>query len=215
MLRLCKALSRFVMRYVLSMRERKRLEALIAALSEVSIQATRSRRYEFASSAVVLNLALFFLIAERDIQAVKIDALTHPDAWRRKLCARIILLTIHELDLDKVAGNKLREALVDAGVSEETKNQATLAIRAVRKAQQKAQKEFAFLRNATIAHRDPDAVVQYRSIAEIDEMEVCRIAGDFYQASHLFLNIIPELLIRVGTMPGLMSQLQAQANRRK
>lgn len=94
------------MRRVLQLNERQREKALIGALSEVAKQAAKSRKGPFGSSVVLLNLALFFLIAERDIQAVKIDALTHPDPWRRSLCARIILLTIHELDLNKIAGNR-------------------------------------------------------------------------------------------------------------
>lgn len=206
--------SRFVMRRVLPIKERERERALIGALSQVAKQAAKSRRHQFESSAVLFNLALFFLIAERDIQAVKIDALTHPDRWKRSLCARVILLTIHELDLDKVAGNRLRQALSDAGVSEDAKRRATQALRNVRLAQQKAQKRFAFLRNATIAHRDPDAVLQYRSIVEMDEMEVLRIAGEFYDGTHLFLSVMPDLLLGIGSMPGLFRQLKARVNRK-
>ena len=79
--------------------ERKRRRALASAFDEVVRQAAKSRQHNFEASTVVFNLALFFLIAERDVQALKIDALTHPDAWQRSLCARVILLTIHELDM--------------------------------------------------------------------------------------------------------------------
>jgi hypothetical protein len=41
------------------------------------------------------------------IQAIKIDALTHPDEWTRKLQARVILLTIYEWDADEVSGRAL------------------------------------------------------------------------------------------------------------
>ena len=136
-----KRLSRFVMRRLLRYRERKRERALANTLTEFAKQAARSRRYGFESSAALFNLGLFFLIAERDIQAVKIDALTHPDPWKRSLSARIILLTIHELDMDKVAGGKLRAALANAGASEDTKRQATQALRSIRNAQQKARSE--------------------------------------------------------------------------
>ncbi|OIR03276.1 hypothetical protein GALL_145480 [mine drainage metagenome] len=209
-----KALSRIIMRRVLPIKERKRERAIISVLPEFAKQVAKSRRHQFESSAVLLNLGLFFLIAERDIQAVKIDALTHPDPWKRSLCARVILLTIHELDLDKVAGNKLRNALADAGVSDEVKHRATQALRLVRNSQQKAQKQFAFLRNATIAHRDPDALLQYRSIMEIDEMAVFRIAVEFYDGASMFIAVLPELILHVGTMPGLFSQMRAQSKRR-
>lgn len=206
-------LSRFVMRRVLPIKEREREKAVANTLAEFAKQAAKSRRYEFGSTAAVFNLALFFLIADRDIQAVKIDALTHPDPWKRSLCARIILLTIHELDMDKVAGGKLRAALANAGVSEEARRQATQALRSIRNAQQKAQKQFAFLRNATIAHRDPDALLQYRSINQIDEMKVLRIASEFYDGTRMFLDVLPSLVLQVGTLPGLLNQLRARSSK--
>jgi hypothetical protein len=204
-------LARFVMRRVLPFKEREREKAIASTLTEFAKQTAKSRRLGFEASATLLNLGLFFLIADRDIQAVKIDALTHPDSWRRSLCARIILLTIHELNLDKVAGGKLRAALESAGVPEEGKQQATQALRAIRSAQQRAQKQFAFLRNATIAHRDPDALLQYRSITQINEMEVLRIATEFYDGTRLFLNVLPSLVLQVGTWPGLLNQLRSSS----
>ncbi|HUW27187.1 MAG TPA: hypothetical protein VMV97_01135 [Sulfuriferula sp.] len=206
-----KMLARFVMRRVLPLKEREREEALAGTLVEFAKQTAKSRRLGFESSATLLNLGLFFLIAERDIQAAKIDALTHPDPWRRSLCARMILLTIHELDLDKVAGGRLRAALENAGVPEEAKRQATQALRSVRAAQQRAQKQFAFLRNATIAHRDADALLQYRSITQINEQEVLRIATEFYDGTRLFLNVLPNLLLQVSTLPGLLNQLKSRS----
>ncbi len=206
-----KRLSRFVMRRLLTYREREKEKALASTLAEFAKQAAKSLRYGFKSSETLLNLGLFFLIAERDIQAIKIDALTHPDTWKRSLYARIILLTIHELDMGKVAGRKLQVALANAGVSEDIKHQVKQALRTVRSAQQKAQKQFAFLRNATIAHRDSDALLQYQSITQIDEMEVLRISGEFYDGARLFLDLLPKLVIEVGTWPGLLSQLRARS----
>lgn len=204
-------LSRFIMRRALPFKERERERALAGALASFAKQTAKSRRYGFEASATLFNLGLFFLIAERDIQSVKVDALTHPDPWKRSLCARIILLIIHELDMDKVAGVKLRTALESAGVPEEAKRQATQAMREVRNAQQKARKQFAFLRNATIAHRDADALLQYRSIIQIDEKKVIRIAGEFYDGTRRFLSIMPTLVPQVGTWPGLLNQLRAHS----
>lgn len=108
---LARSWARKMSRPRLQWNERKRKKALASALETVAVEATRARRNGLEAAAAVLNLALFFLIAERDIQAVKIDALTHSDLWQRSLCARVMLLTIHELDLDKVSGNGLRQLL--------------------------------------------------------------------------------------------------------
>ena len=131
-----RGVARFVMRRVLPFKERGKERVLASTLAEYAEQTTKSRRLGFESNSVFLNLGLFFLIAERDIQAVKIDALTHPDPWKRSLYARVILLTIHEMDMDKVAGNKLRQSLADTGIPEDAKRKITEALRMVRSAQQ-------------------------------------------------------------------------------
>jgi len=194
--------------------ERKRKKALVFALKTCAIEAARSRRLGFEASTTVLNLALFFLIAERDIQAVKVDALTHPDPWQRSLAARLMLLTIHELNLDKAAGHSLRQALDDGKVPDDLRKAVTDAMRVIRKAQDRAQRQFAYLRNATIAHRDPDAIRQYRDITDIDGLEVTKIAVDFYAGTAQFMAVLPKLLTYLGTLPGLTSQMTSQMKRR-
>jgi hypothetical protein len=211
---LVRGLVRRVLRPRLNWSERKRHNAIAFAIESIVREAARSKRYNLQAANVVFNLALFFLIAERDIQTLKIDALTHPDAWQRSLCARVILLTIYELDMDKVAGNKLRQAMDDANLPEKLRQEVALCLRSVRNAQQKAQKQFLNLRNSTIAHRDPDALRQYRAITRLDEVAVIQIASDFYAGTHAFIKLLPSVIQHVGGIPGLLSQLSAQAARK-
>lgn len=210
-----RAAARKLTRPRLQLSERKRKSVLASTLATFAKEAAKAKRLNFQASAAVLNLGLFFLIAEKDIQAVKIDALTHSDAWQRSLCARVILLTIHELDIDKVAGNKLRQAMADAKVPDRMQKDVASSLRTVRKAQEKAQRKFAILRNSTIAHRDADAVLQHRAITELDSVEVIKIAAEFYEGTHAFMAVLPELLKLVGTIPGLLNQMSAQTNRTK
>lgn len=204
-----RSLARRMSRPRLQLSERKRKKALASALQTVAEAATRARRNGFHALTTVLNLGLFFLIAERDIQAVKIDALTHPEAWQRSLCARVILLTIHELDLDKVAGSALRQALHDADVPEPLRKEVAEAMRTIRRAQDKAQRQFANLRNSTIAHRDSDAIKQYRDITDIDSLEVTKIATVFYEGTHHFMDVMPKLLTHLVTFSSMLKQLSA------
>ncbi len=124
-----------------------------------------------------------------------------------------MLLTVHELDLDKVAGNKLRQALDDGRVPEELRNEVTDAMRSIRKAQAQAQKQFANLRNSTIAHRDPDALRQYRDITALEGLEVTSVVVDFYAGTKKFIDVMPRLLLHLSTMHGLFAQMQAQRDR--
>jgi len=195
--------------------ERQRKLALVSALETFALEAARARRLGFEANAVVLNLGLFFLIAERDIQAVKIDALTHPDAWTRGLAARVMLLTVHELDMDKVAGKRLQQALDDGNTPDVLREEFTEAMRTIRKAQSKAQRQFNYLRNSTIAHRDPDAIKQYRDISEIDGLEATKIAAEFYAGTSKFIEMIPRLLAHLSSWQGLIGQVTAQTTRKK
>jgi hypothetical protein len=207
------ARARRIARLRLQWTERKRQKAVASVLTTVAYQAVRARRLGLDATTTVLNIALFFLVAERDIQAVKIDALTHRDPWRRGLAARVMLLTIHELDLDKVAGSNLRKALDDGQVPQALRDTLTIAMRTIRKAQSRAQHQFAYLRNATIAHRDPDAIRQYRDIMAIDGLEVSRIAAEFYSGTAKFMEVLPILLSHLSAWPGMISQISAKLAR--
>lgn len=208
-----KVVARFVMRRLLPLRERKRREALTRSIAAVASSLSKHQDGMFETSRVLLNASLFFLSAEQDIQAMKIDALTHPDPWHRSLCARVILLTIHELNLDKVTGSKFRTALADAKISEANRAEAAVALRAARRAQDRARKEFDFLRNATIAHRDADAQLQYRAIRGLDIKAVLRVAAEFYQALEGFQRVMPKLILESASFPRLLSQVSAYQRR--
>ena len=200
-------LVRFVMRRILPMRERKRRAALIDALESVARQAKNSVDRGLEPSTAILNATLFFLVAERDIQAAKIDAITHPDPWHRSLSARVILLTIHGRDMDKVAGRRFRQALETIKAPAELKAASTDALRRIRKVQRKAEAEFDFLRNATIAHRDPDALAQYRAIADLDERQVLSLAADFYAEVDALVLALTRLITQSGTLPSVLAQI--------
>ncbi len=203
-------LARTYMRLRLPFAERSKKNALLGAFNAIKNQAARCERNGYRDSHTILNIALYFLIAERDIQAVKLDALTHPDEWKRKLSARVILLTIYEWDADKVSGQALRTALENIKASDNVRREATESLRLVRIAQRKARKELHILRNATIAHRDPDALFQYRAISNLDVASVIRLAGDFYEASERFIALLPQMILESSTIPALLRQRLAQ-----
>lgn len=206
-LSIARSVARRVSRPRIWLKERKRRVALASAMETVVFELARAKRLGFSASYAVLNLALFFLVAERDIQDAKLDALTHPDAWRRSLCTRVILLTLHELDLDKAAGGALRSAMAQAKVSKQLQRRVAACLEAVREARTIAKETYGPLRHATIAHRDPDALQQHRSIVELDTIRVLEAAKAFYVGVDGFLELMPALLAEVSSMRGLVAQL--------
>ena len=210
-----KGFARRITRPYLWLTERKRSRLTALALRMMAVEAANARRLGFTANAAVLNLGLFFLIAERDIQTLKIDALTNPDPWNRGLATRTILLTIHELDIDKAAGSKLSRALDEGAVPDDLRREVTEAMRAIRKAQSSAKYQFKYLRDGTIAHRDQDAIKQYQDIIEIDEMKVLKIATEFYAGTSKFINMLPKLLLHLSSLDGMIGQIKSRAHGKK
>lgn len=197
---------RSFMRVWLTFSERKKKVAMKAAFEEVKNQAINLEHSNYHASKVFMNIGLYFLIAERDIQSVKIDALTHADLWKRNLSLRIILLTIYEWDMDKVTGKKLCEAMNAVKLPERLRNEVTESLRELRKAQSAAKKKLFEVRNYTIAHRDPDALLQYRLIRNLNSSEVLSVAVKFYSASHRFIKVLPEIVLEGGSLQALFRQ---------
>src|SRR4051794_9914690 len=105
------ALVRAQMRKKLEREEREQRQELEKTFDTIAYHAQKAETSGLPSAKFLFNVGLHLLLAERDIQAVKIDALTHEDEWKRKLSARIIILTIVEWDTDKITGQNLRLAL--------------------------------------------------------------------------------------------------------
>lgn len=200
------AVVRAFMRWRLPRLERKRKQALEATFETAKYYAIRHETGNFPAITLLFNVSLYLLLASRDIQALKIDALTHPDEWTRKLHARIILLTIYEWDADKVTGRGLKDALDAIQASAALKAQAVDALRALRLVQRKVAKEYSFVRNAAIAHRDPNALVQYRAIRDLDVEKVFATAIEFFQAVERFMPVLTSLMLESGTWPALLRQ---------
>jgi hypothetical protein len=198
---------RVFLRVRLSFQERKRSKALEAAFDTTLREFRKLNSTKFDELKVFFNLSLFFLIAERDIQSVKVDALSHPDKWKRNVSLRIILLVIHEWDMAKVApANKLNEAYEAAGISQESRDEMTAAFRKINKAHAKAKKLLARERHSTIAHRDANALLQYELISKLDPQETLKIAVSFYDGADLFIKTLPKLMLEAGSFPSLLKQ---------
>ncbi len=142
-------------------------------------------------------MGLYFLIAERDIQAIKIDALTHPDEWTRKLLTRTILLIMYELDFDKVSGANLRIALQDINAPKELKAEITSALQKIRGARENIVKQYKPLRDNILAHRDADGLTQYRAVMQnLNEQEVFNFCyRTLCEGIHSYIGALTKLLI--------------------
>jgi len=199
--------SRLYLRLKLQISERKRKKALEKTFDTIVREAQKAAKREFHSTSEIFNIALYFLLAEKDIQALKIDALTHPNKWKRNLNLRVMLLVMHEWDMSKVApANKMNAIYKNANISEELRREMSLALRAMNKAQTKAKKLLSKIRHSTIAHRDADALLQYRTIIGLDTAEALKILATFYESIGLFNKALPKLLLASSHPRALIKQ---------
>ena len=182
------------------------MSARAAAFEAVKKQAVRLEHSPYSASRTFNNIALYLLLADRDISSAKLDALTHPDPWRRSLATRTILLVVHEWDVDKVTGHQLRNAMEQVEIPDELRREVVSALRGIRSAQERARKAFKALRNATIAHRDPDALAQYRAIRDVRTDRVMEIVADFYASSQRFIALLPRLIVIGSDVGALLRQ---------
>jgi hypothetical protein len=211
-LKIRKAAGRFaraIGRWRLPRNERERKKALASAFETIKSQAIRHENSKLVGLSTLFNIALYLLIAERDIQAVKIDALTHPDEWTRKLHARTILLTIYEWDADKVAGQQLKHAMELMLIPDNLRREAIDCLRTLRIVQRKANKQFSFVRNAAIAHRDPNALVQYRAIRDLNVGAVMELSVEFFAAVEKFVHVQTKLLTAGNNLQSFFNQWSA------
>jgi hypothetical protein len=204
--KLAARLVRAYMRWKLPRTERARRAALESTFETVRYYAIKNENGKFQALSTLYNIGLYLLIADRDIQAVKIDALTHYDEWTRKLNARIILLTIYEWDADKVCGRELKRALDLMLIEEPLRREAIEALRALRLVQRKANNKFSFVRNAAIAHRDPNALVQYRAIRDLKVEDVMAVGVEFFAAVEKFLNVLVRIMAAGNNMASHLRQ---------
>lgn len=199
---------RYYLRLKLKSQEKKHSLVLIDALNATikNFKKTKNSK-SFEPLGIFFNLSLFFLLAEKDIQSVKIDALSHSDEWKRNLCLRIILLTIHEWDMAKVApANKLKEAYNAAGISDDLIKEMNAAFRKINKAHAKAKSLLSSTRHSTIAHRDADALFQYETIMKVNPATIMEIANSFYEGTDLFVKALPKLMLEAGSTHSLLKQ---------
>jgi hypothetical protein len=199
-------------RVILPLKEYRKTRVLDNSLATYKREADRAAKTENDCIKTLINMGLYYLIAEKDIQCIKIDALTHPDRWRRKLLLRVILLTIYEWDMGKAGTGNLKEMLNKSNVEPELQNELFSALRELRKAQKEAAKLLHFERNNIIAHRNADALMQLSTIESLEAKKVFKAAELFYSSSKHFMAIFPKVLIQAGTVQGLFSYMLRNSN---
>lgn len=204
-------ISRAYMRWKLPRTERARKRTLEETFEALRYWAARYEDSRMSGVKTLLNIGLYLLIADRDIQALKIDALTHPDEWTRKLCARVILLTIYEWDADEVSGRRLHEALCLMQSPDSLKQEIVCSLRRLRKIQERAKKEFTDIRNTAIAHRDPNALKQYRAIRDLNVRDVWNIAMEFFSEINRFISVLTRLMHAGNNLDSYLRQWSAGA----
>ncbi len=169
-------------------------EALVAAYESLLYAYREAEKMNLQHNMAVYRVGLYLLTVSRDIASIKVDLLTSHDWWLRKLLARNVALMIYEVDMHKVTGTKFRAAIDFFSPSKKFKMDLEDALSNLASVHADVKSKLADIRNYTIAHRDADAMKQHRLIRNINEVEVIRIAGEFFSAANPIVPLLVELI---------------------
>lgn len=103
-------------------------KAINNAIETTVFESRRLDESLFPATKQFFNIGLFFLLAERDIQALKADAFAHPNTTKRNIALRTLLLTIYEWDMGKVTGRKMHFIYETTGLSDASKTAVVAAL---------------------------------------------------------------------------------------
>lgn len=189
-------------------REFKEKEKVISGAIETTVQELRKVNEDlFPATKQFFNIGLYFLLAERDIQALKADAFAHPNETKRNIALRALLLTIYEWDMGKVTGRRMQFIYESTGMSDSSKSLVVNALKSLKKARKAIENEVSEARHNTIAHREADALRQYEIISELEIMDFSAALTNFYEASDALLSSLVTAMLEIGTMKSLFHQV--------
>ncbi|WP_316674933.1 hypothetical protein [uncultured Tolumonas sp.] len=164
----------------------------------------------FPATKQLFNIGLFFLLAERDVQALKADAFAHPNKTKRNIALRTLLLTIYEWDMSKVTGRRMQFIYEVTGLSDTSKSAVVMALKELKKARKDIESQLSETRHNTIAHREADALRQYEIITNLEITQFAPALTKFYYASDILLNALTTALIEISTTKSLFQQVVHQ-----
>ncbi|VEL95983.1 hypothetical protein ALT761_00942 [Alteromonas sp. 76-1] len=182
-------------------------EAIGSAINAIVTQLKKLDEDLFPATKEFFNICLFFLLAERDIQALKPDAFAHPNEAKRNIALRALLLTIYEWDMGKVTGKNMKIIYGITGISEQAKTNLINSLKEVRKSRKNITTQFSELRHNTIAHRESDALQQYEIISNLNVIKFKSEIEDFYIATDKLFKAMTDALLEIGALPNLFYQV--------
>lgn len=182
-------------------------KAINAAIETIVKQYRNTNEELFPATKKFFNIGLYFLLAERDIQALKADAFAHPNETKRNIALRALLLTVYEWDMGKVTGRRMNFIYETTGLSEKNKKAVVDSLKELKKARKQVEKKLSETRHNTIAHRDADAMRQYQIISDLEVMGFAPVLTEFYAASDKLLKAMISALYEIGTMESLFHQI--------
>lgn len=178
--------------------------------NSINVSVTQLRKVDeslFPATKQFYNICLYFLLAERDVQALKADAFAHPNDTKRNIALRALLLTIYEWDMGKVTGKNLNNIYQVTGITEQAKSNLVNALKELRKAKKLIAAQLSETRHNTIAHRDPDAFKQYEIMLHLNIMSFKTAIENFYIATDKLFKAMVAALLEIGSMPNLFYQV--------
>jgi hypothetical protein len=181
------------------------------AIASTVTQYKRIDESNYPATKEFFNISLYFLLAERDVQAMKADAFANPNKTKRNIALRTLLLTVFEWDMGKVTGRRMQFIYESTGLTEQAKFDVVSALKQLKKARKEIESQFSEIRHNAIAHRDPNAMKQFEIISDLEVMEFAPELTKFYVATDMLFKAMINAMLEMGSMKSLFHQLKYRA----
>jgi len=205
-LKFARSLARILARRRVRKTVKTRERAIIGAQEAVLYAYRGAEKLKLNHSIAIYRVVLFLLTANRDLCVITEDILTSGNWWLRKLLARNVALLMYELDMSKVTGKEFRMALNYFAPPRQFSQRVESNLAALRAIHTQLRSEFEEIRQNTIAHRDADAIRQYRLIRNIDELTIVKRCSDFFSVAEPLVEQLVELTKTTGDMRHIVNQ---------
>jgi hypothetical protein len=145
-------------------------------------------------------------MVERDFAYSKIDAICHPNTWRRRYHLRIVIMTIYEWKIAQAFDSEFYACLDRLDVPPELIGRFKAATKVFNKAKEQADKEFSWIRNNAIAHRNRDGLGVYKKITQLNEKRSIDLVSEVFVGVEAIMNVLTPLIVISGSLQSIVKQ---------
>lgn len=192
-------------------KERERITVLEQTIASLRSEHKRAQERGYVDRELVLNVALYSLLFDRDFASLKEFFLSANSDWDRRFLGRQMAVMLYEgtQELPFLIGKDFRAMLTRLEVSDALMGDINRIRGRLADFKRKHAGRLKEVRNSMAAHRDRDVVLQLKLLDGLDRFEVYRTSVEFYEIIRDLTPALTKMMTEMGTLRLLLKQIAA------